>query len=113
VNRLTRVPDRPVPRLPRVVDALVPLADLFMLLMISRPATGSLRRTWVTPATLALSAATFVAGLALGVRLLAGDAPARISAAPVLVLAAGAGAVAAVGLAQRRSGPSRSASRRG
>ena len=36
---------------------LLPLADLFMGLMWSRPGGLSLRTTWVTPATLALAAA--------------------------------------------------------
>jgi len=103
VNRFTRVPDRPVPPLPAAVDALVPVADLFMLVMISRPATGSLRRTWVTPATLYLSVGMLVLGLALAVRLLGGGTAARIGGALLVLLAAGGGAVAAVGLAQRRS----------
>jgi hypothetical protein len=103
VNRFTRIPDRPAPELPAAVDALVPVADLFMLLMVSRPATGSLRRTWVTPATLYLSVATLVLGVVLAVRLLGGGAAARIGGAALLLIAAGAGAVAAVGLAQRRA----------
>jgi hypothetical protein len=48
---MTRTPAGPVPRAPRPVLLLVPLADLFMIAMVSRPATGSLRTTWVTPAT--------------------------------------------------------------
>jgi hypothetical protein len=104
VNPLTRVPDRPVPRLPAWVDALVPVADLFMLVMVSRPSTGSLRRTWVTPATLYLSVAMLVLGLVLAVRLSGGGTAARIGGGILVVLAAGAGAVAAVGMAQRRAG---------
>jgi hypothetical protein len=103
VNRFTRIPDRPAPELPGAVDALVPVADLFMLLMVSRPATGSLRRTWVTPATLYLCVATLVLGVVLAVRLLGGGAVAQIGGVALLLIAAGAGAVAAVGLAQRRS----------
>jgi len=103
VNRFTRIPDRPVPELPAAVDALVPVADLFMLVMVSRPATGSLRRTWVTPATLYLSVAMLTLGVILAVRLLTGGAVARIGAIVLLLAAGGAGAVAAVGLAQRRS----------
>lgn len=103
MNRLTRVPDRPVPELPPAVDALVPVADLFMLVMVSRPATGSLRRTWVTPATLYLSVAMLVLGVAMAVRLLTGGAAARIGGLILLALAAGAGAVAAVGFGQRRA----------
>ena len=104
MNRFTRVPDRAVPELPAAVDALVPLADLFMLLMLSRPATGSLRRTWVTPATLYLSATMLALGVVLAIRLLAGGAAARIVGMVLLLVAAGAGAVTAIGLAQRRSG---------
>ncbi|HEX6492304.1 MAG TPA: hypothetical protein VF112_02265 [Candidatus Dormibacteraeota bacterium] len=103
MNRFTRVPDRPVPELPAAVNALVPVADLFMLVMVSRPATGSLRRTWVTPATLYLSVAMLALGVVLGVRLLGGGVAARIGGAVLLLVAAGAGAVALVGLAQRRS----------
>jgi hypothetical protein len=50
-NRLTQIPARPVPQLPGAVRVLIPLADLFMIAMVSRPSTGSLRNTWVTPAT--------------------------------------------------------------
>ena len=103
VNRFTRIPDRPVPQLPAAVDALVPVADLFMLLMVSRPATGSLRRTWVTPATLYLSAAMLALGVVFAVRLFTGGTVARIGGAVLLLVGAGAGAVTAVGLAQRRS----------
>ena len=51
-NRFTRVPDRPVPPLPWLGRMVLPLADLFMILMASRPRSGSLRTTWVTPATI-------------------------------------------------------------
>lgn len=65
-NRLTRTPSGPVPRPPGPVRLLVPLADLFMIAMVSRPATGSLSTTWVTPATRWLSiAAVLIALLAV------------------------------------------------
>jgi hypothetical protein len=59
----TRVPNDAPP-----LDAwqlrLLPVADLFMGLMWSRPGGLSLRTTWVTPATLALAAAVVLfAGL--------------------------------------------------
>jgi hypothetical protein len=105
-NRLTRVPDSPVPELPGPVRLILPLADLFMLAMISRPATGSLRTTWVTPATLYMCLAMVVGGVPAGALLLlsgAGSA-ARTTLAfgtIVLLFTAGACAVAIVGLSQR------------
>jgi hypothetical protein len=55
----TRVPKEAPP-----IDAwqlrLLPLADLFMALMWSRPGGLSLRTTWVTPATLALAVAVIL-----------------------------------------------------
>ena len=69
----TRVPNGAPP-----LDAwqlrLLPLADLFMGLMWSRPGGLSLRTTWVTPATLALAVGVVLfagigglAGIAYGV----------------------------------------------
>jgi hypothetical protein len=108
-NRLTRVPDRPVPPLPRWVRPAIPAADLFMLVMISRPRSGSLGRTWVTPATLQMCVAVVVtcllcAGLAAS-RVVQGNRVAIGLGAVLLLLAVGAGAVAAVGIAQRRGHP--------
>ena len=97
-NRFTRVPDRPVPPLPAALLPVVILADLFMLAMASRPATGSLRHTWVTPGTLELCIALTVVGLPLGGVLV------RLNLALgllVLVLTLGTCAVAVVGIAQR------------
>jgi uncharacterized integral membrane protein len=55
----TRVPKDPPP-----IDdwqlRLLPLADLFMGLMWSRPGGLSLRTTWVTPATLGLALAVIL-----------------------------------------------------
>ena len=106
-NRLTRVPDRPVPSLPHWVRPAVPVADLFMLAMVSRPRSGSLSKTWVTPATLQMCLAVVVISLfcaALGVLGLVGRTNAAIGlGAGLLLLATGAGAVALVGIAQRRS----------
>ena len=103
-NILTRVPAEPVPRLPVWCAAVMPAADLFMALLLSRPATGSLRNTWVTPATIVLSCATgltaIVFCLALAIAGLSGGW--RVAAALMLALfAAGSLCVAAVGLAQR------------
>ena len=104
-NRLTRVPDRPVPSLPGWVRWAVPLADLFMLLMLSRPQSGSLSRTWVTPATLQMSIA-LVALCLLGGGLAASGVVrgnVAIGLGVGLLLAVGAGAVVLVGVAQRRT----------
>jgi hypothetical protein len=88
---------------------VLPVADLFMELMLSRPPSGTLRSTWVTPATLqmcgALAAIGGVLGIVLGRQALAAGAWLEAAAGLVLlVLAIGAAAVAAVGLAQRRAG---------
>ena len=106
-NRLTRVPEGPVPPLPGLVRLLVPAADLFMLAMVSRPSTGSLRTTWVTPATLQLGAAVGVVSLALAALLLYrgvnGGGPLAIAGGLLLLgLGVGAGSVAIVGAAQRQ-----------
>jgi hypothetical protein len=103
-NRFTRVPERPVPPLPALGRALLPLADAFMLLMLSRPASGSLRVTWVTPATLWMCAGVAVVGVPIGVVALAdGHTWVRVAAGVVLIACAvGGAAVAAVGALQRR-----------
>ena len=106
-NRLTAVPQRPVPAPGRLAALLLPLADLSMLALISRPATGSLRRTWVTPATLvlAVSAAMISAAAAIlfALRIGGGGVAALLGLAICSVLAAGAASVAVVGLDQRRA----------
>jgi hypothetical protein len=104
-NRFTSVPPHPVPALPAAGRLLLPLADAFMLVMLSRPATGSLRVTWVTPATLWMCTALAVVGASGGaLAIVAGGGIAWAVAGIVLiVLAAGGAAVAAVGAMQRRS----------
>ncbi len=89
--------------------ALLPLADLFMAALLSRPPGGTLRTTWVTPATLQMSGAVAVAGSLLGaVAAVSGFTGGRwvVTAAGILLilLAIGSASVAAVGLAQRRIG---------
>jgi hypothetical protein len=102
-NRLTNVPDRPVPALGTLVDRLVPLADVFMLVMLSRPRSGSLRNTWVTPATLGLCTAVVVLAVPACALLLASGATAAVAGGLLLIpLAGGAAAVVTVGVAQRR-----------
>ena len=78
-----------------------------MLAMVSRPRSGSLSKTWVTPATLQMCLAVVVISLfcaALGVLgLVGGNNTAFGLGAGLLLLATGAGAVALVGIVQRRS----------
>ena len=86
---------------------VLPLADLFMILMLSRPRSGSLRTTWVTPATIVLCMVAVVAGVLLDVLILrvgvgGRSVPAFIGAAVVAVLIVGSACVAVIGIAQRR-----------
>ena len=102
-NRLTRVPPEPVPDLPGWCAPVVRVADLFMVLLLSRPATGSLRNTWVTPATLGLGLATGL-GSILCLALVSGSLSGgwRVAAVVGLALfAVGSLCVATVGLVQR------------
>ena len=106
-NRLTEVPTRAVPPPRRLASALLPFADAFMLVMLSRPATGSLRATWVTPATLWLALAACAMALALAVALGTGAAAsagalALAGTALCAAFAVGAGSVLVVALDQRR-----------
>jgi hypothetical protein len=107
-NRLTRVPDGPVPPLPALVGLLIPPADLFMRAMISRPATGSLRTTWVTQATFQLGLLVGIISLALAClafyRGFSGSGVQSVFGGVLLLgLALGAGSVAIVGAAQKRA----------
>ena len=107
-NRLTRVPEDPVPPLPALVQLLIPPADLFMRAMISRPVTGSLRTTWVTPATLQLGLLVGVislglAGLAFYRGFTGAGLQAFVGGTLLFLVALGAGSVAIVGTAQRRA----------
>jgi hypothetical protein len=103
-NRLTQTPAQPVPQLPGPVRALIPLADVFMIAMVSRPSTGSLRNTWVTPATRWLT--VVAALLALVAVITLRPAQAWLAVIEVVVLAfviAGSAAVAAVAFSQGRA----------
>jgi hypothetical protein len=111
-NRFTRVPEGSVPPLPALVRLFIPPADLFMLAMASRPATGSLETTWVTPASLQLGLVVAIVSLVLAAfsmeRGFSGSGALAV-AGGVLLLGLGVGAlsVAIVGAAQRlaRKGP--------
>jgi len=101
----TRVP-KDAPPLDAWQLRLLPLADLFMGLMWSRPGGLSLRTTWVTPATLALGAAVV---LFVGLPGLAGIAYGITNRQPLALvggliaaaLGVGAAAVALYGIRQR------------
>lgn len=106
-NLLTAVPSQPPPRPAGAANRLVWFADLFMIALVSRPSTGTLRTTWVTPATLALAAASVLAALLVLIALVAGAGswPALlvVIGTPLSVaFGFGAGAVVAVGVDQRR-----------
>ena len=78
-----------------------------MLVMVSRPRSGSLGKTWVTPATLQMCLAVVVICLVCADLAASGLVERNYVAiglgAGLLLLAIGAGAVALVGIAQRRS----------
>jgi hypothetical protein len=108
-NAFTRVPDKPVPQPTGIGSAVIPVADAFMVAMFSRPASGSLRTTWVTPSTYWLTLATFLGAVIIAGLLLSGliGAVTGLSVIGVvicLLFAIGAGAVAVVGNCQRRFG---------
>lgn len=95
---------------------MLPVADLFMLAMFSRPPSGTLRTTWVTPSTYWMTVITCVGALAIAALLLSGviGSLTSISIAGVLIcllFALGAGSVAVVGGIQRRSLSAGSAAR--
>lgn len=101
-NRLTRVPVGPVPPPRGLVRLVIPLADLFMLGMISRPPSGSLATTWVTPATLQLCVALTVLGIPIAIALaVLGGLAGLLGGLVLLLLALGSAAVAVVGIGQR------------
>jgi len=102
----TRVP-KDAPPLDVWQLRLLPLADLFMGLMWSRPGGLSLRTTWVTPATLGLALAVIpLVGLP-GLGAIAYGAANRqllvlFGGLVASALAIGATAVALYGIRQRR-----------
>lgn len=102
----TRVPkgDPPLDALQR---RLLPVADLFMGLMWSRPGGLSLRNTWVTPVTMWLAASTGLLAGPPGLAAIAYGIGARQLLFVVVgllgaALATGAGAVAIYGIRQPR-----------
>ena len=102
----TRVP-KDAPPLDAWQLRLLPLADLFMGLMWSRPGGLSLRTTWVTPATLALGVAVVLfVGLpglgAIAYGLANRQMLALVGGLIAVALGVGAAAVALYGIRQRR-----------
>ena len=105
---LTSVPAEPPPRPRGAARRLVPIADLFMVVMLSRPPSGSLATTWVTRATTLLASLCLAAAAGLVAVLLAGvthwpSALVAVALAGSIAFGAGAAAVIAVGAGQRRS----------
>ena len=102
---MPRVPDRPVGQLPVWAAWVVVIADVFMVLMVSRPASGSLRNTWVTPASLWLCTSVAICGLLLALAELgspAGGGWRALGAIVLLIVTVGSASVSAVGFLQRR-----------
>jgi len=102
----TRVPKEP-PRLDPVQVRLLPLADLFMGLMWSRPGGLSLRTTWVTPATLWLSSGVVIVAGFPGIGAIAygigtGQVLSLLAGLVAAAFGTGAGAVAIYGIRQHR-----------
>lgn len=107
-NVFTRVPDSPVPPPGRFGAAVIPVADAFMIAMFSKPSSGTLRTTWVTPSTYWLTLATFLGAVVIAGLLLSGligsvTGLSLVGVVICLLFAIGAGAVAVVGNCQRRS----------
>jgi hypothetical protein len=101
----TRVPEGSPP-LDRWQLRLLPVADLFMGLMWSRPNGLSLRTTWVTPATIWLGIAAIALVGFPGVGAIAYGLGTRqglfiAGGLFAIALAAGAGTVAVYGIRQR------------
>jgi hypothetical protein len=85
---------------------LLPVADLVMIAMLSRPPAGSLRHTWVTAATVLLSLAVAAGATALAVLVLlrtlhGASALVLVAEAPLAAAALGAADLAAYGIRQR------------
>lgn len=107
---LTAVPQEP-PLPPRgAARRLLPVADLFMLVLLSRPPGGTLATTWVTKATLFLAAGCVVGPLVLASAVLAGlghwpAGAVALALAGCAAVVLGAASVLAIGLDQRRHEP--------
>jgi hypothetical protein len=90
----------------RLQARLLPLADLVMVLMLSRPPSGTLRTTRVTVVTIVLAGLVGAASLALipvlALRVAGGHTPLWLVLVPALVAAAiGCADLATFGVRQR------------
>jgi hypothetical protein len=90
----------------RVQARLLPLADVVMVLMLSRPPSGTLRTTRVTVVTIVLAGLVGAASLALipvlALRVAGGHTPLWLVLVPALVAAAvGCADLATFGVRQR------------
>jgi|ERR1700736_4088766 len=90
----------------RLQTRLLPLADLVMVLMLSRPASGTLRTTRVTAVTIALAGLVGAASVALipalALRVAGGHSALWLVLVPALLAAAvGCADLAVFGLRQR------------
>lgn len=88
---------------------MLPVADAFMLAMFSRPASGTLRTSWVTPSTFWMSITACAGALVIAALLLSGvigqlTTISIIGSILCLLFAVGSGSVAIVGAAQHRTG---------
>jgi hypothetical protein len=99
-------PTDPLPPLDSLQRALLPVADGFMVVMLSRPPSGTLRTTRVTWATIALSVVTAAVSVVLAVVLLRSSifavALRVVLVAALAGMAVGSASVAVYGLRQRR-----------
>jgi hypothetical protein len=107
-NLFTKVPDAPVPAPSPLGSAVLPVADLFMVAMFSKPQSGTLRTTWVTPSTYWMTVGTCVGALVIAGLLLSGvigeiTTISIVGVVICLLFAVGSGSVAVVGWGQRRS----------
>ena len=95
-----------LPPLDSLQRLLLPVADRFMLVMLSRPPTGTLRTTRVTAASIGLGIATFAVSATIAALLVAvAGRLGLLLLVPALLLAGlavGAASLALYGLRQRR-----------
>ena len=96
----------PLPRLDPAQRLLLPVADAFMILMLSRPPSGTLRTTRVTVVSVALAAVSCLAFATAGVVIaISARGPLPVIAGALLgVFAFGCFALAAFGSLQRLHG---------
>ncbi len=102
-NRFTAVSQRPPPELSGHMAPVVAIGDLFMALMLSRPAGLSLRNSWVTPATLWLASLFAPMALIVAALFFIRGGWLSLAAIVLIAIAMGSAAVVTVGAVQRRT----------